>query len=209
MLRVIHNVNGHHAVDVVSTYCGAHSVPKGSTAAEATKDIVEKQIPALAEKLKAGEISPSLIDVFCEKNVFEYDDTVKIVEAGKAIGLEVNFHGDELSYIKGGELRGQVGALAMSHCEETSDEGILAMAKRPTFATLLPTTAYLLRLKYPRARKMIECNVPIALGSDFNPNAHCMSMPFVMNLACVNMGMTMPEALVRIQDFVVGSVIFE
>lgn len=38
--------------------------------------------------------------------------------------------------------------------------------------------------------------VPVALGSDFNPNAHCMSMPMVMNLACVLMKMTMPEALV-------------
>eukprot|EP01126_Amoeba_proteus_P048783 TRINITY_DN5661_c0_g1_i5.p1 TRINITY_DN5661_c0_g1~~TRINITY_DN5661_c0_g1_i5.p1 ORF type:complete len:116 (-),score=11.32 TRINITY_DN5661_c0_g1_i5:61-408(-) len=43
---------------------------------------------------------------------------------------------------------------------------------------------------------MINSNVPIALGSDFNPNAHCMSLPFVMNLACVNMGLTMNEALV-------------
>jgi len=37
--------------------------------------------------------------------------------------------------------------------------------------------------------------VPVALGSDFNPNAHCVSMPFTMNLACVLMGMTMPQAL--------------
>ena len=36
----------------------------------------------------------------------------------------------------------------------------------------------------------------MALGSDFNPNAHCMSMPMVMNMACVNMRMTMKEALV-------------
>jgi imidazolonepropionase len=38
-------------------------------------------------------------------------------------------------------------------------------------------------------------DVPVALGSDFNPNAHCVSMPFTMNLACVLMGMTMPQAL--------------
>ena len=38
--------------------------------------------------------------------------------------------------------------------------------------------------------------VPVALGSDFNPNAHCLTMPFVMNLACVTMRMTMNEALV-------------
>lgn len=70
------------------------------------------------------------------------------------------------------------------------------MAKKPTVAVLLPTTAYILRLEPPPARKLIEGNVPVALGSDYNPNAHCMSMPNVMNLACVLMKMTMNEALV-------------
>jgi len=36
----------------------------------------------------------------------------------------------------------------------------------------------------------------VALGSDFNPNAFCMSMPTVMNLACVLFRMSMQEALV-------------
>lgn len=43
---------------------------------------------------------------------------------------------------------------------------------------------------------MFPGNVPIALATDYNPNAHCLSLPFVMNLACVNMGMTLNEALV-------------
>jgi imidazolonepropionase len=43
---------------------------------------------------------------------------------------------------------------------------------------------------------MIEAGVTVALASDFNPNAHCMSMPLVMNLACVMTRMSMPEALV-------------
>jgi len=78
---------------------------------------------------------------------------------------------------------------------QISDDGIQAMAIRPSFAVLLPTTAYVLRLTPPPARKLIENGVPVALGSDYNPNAHCMSMPHVMNLACVMMRMTMNEAL--------------
>jgi len=35
----------------------------------------------------------------------------------------------------------------------------------------------------------------VALGTDFNPNAHCLSMPLVMHLACVNLRMTLNEAL--------------
>ena len=70
------------------------------------------------------------------------------------------------------------------------------MAKKPTVAVLLPTTAYILRLECPPARKFIDNLVPVALGSDYNPNAHCMSMAHVMNLACVTMKMTMNESLV-------------
>jgi imidazolonepropionase len=50
----------------------------------------------------------------------------------------------------------ELGALAISHLEKISDEGILAMAKRPSFAVLLPTTAYILKLHAPPARKMIQ-----------------------------------------------------
>ena len=35
--------------------------------------------------------------------------------------------------------------------------------------------------------------VAVALGSDFNPNAHCMSMPSVMHFACVLLRLTMNE----------------
>jgi len=131
-----------------------------------------------------------------KKNVFEEKETREILQAGKEAGLELNFHGDELTYVKAGELGGELNALAISHLEHISDEGIISMSKKPTFAVLLPTTAYILRIASPPARKIIEGNVPVALGSDFNPNAHCLSLPFVMNLACVNMKMTMNEALV-------------
>lgn len=60
---------------------------------------------------------------------------------------------------------------------------------------ILPTTAYILRLKNPPVRDMINCGMVVALGTDFNPNAHCLSMPMVMHLACVNLRMTLNEAL--------------
>jgi len=99
--------------------------------------------------------------------VFEIDDTRRILQAGVENGLQINFHGDELHPIKAAELAGELGALAVSHLECISDEGIAALAKRPTFAVLLPTTAYILKLKPPPARKMIEagtsclCSAPM------------------------------------------------
>lgn len=70
----------------------------------------------------------------------------------------------------------ELGALAMSHLEEISDEGIRMMAEQGSIAVILPTTAYLLHLKPPPVRKMIEAGVAVALGTDFNPNAYCLTM---------------------------------
>ena len=72
----------------------------------------------------------------------------------------------------GAELKAE----AISHLEEISDAGIEAMAASQSVAVILPTTAYILRLKSPPVRQMIEKNVIVALGTDFNPNAHCLSM---------------------------------
>ncbi|KAM9999872.1 hypothetical protein ACTFIZ_008336 [Dictyostelium cf. discoideum] len=197
MLKVLDRASKQfQGVEIVSTYLGGHAIPKGMNASEATDDIINKQLPELKRLKDAGEISPSNIDVFLEKGFFEYEDTKRILQAGKDIGLECNFHGDELSYMKSGELAGELGCRAISHLEKVSEDGMKAMAATPTFAVLLPTTAYILRLECPPARRMIELGVPVALGSDFNPNAHCLSMPFVMNLACVLMKMNMNESLV-------------
>ena len=57
------------------------------------------------------------------------------------------------------QLSGEVGARAISHLEEVSDDGIAAMAAAQVVAVLLPTTAYVLRLKCPPARKMIDKGV--------------------------------------------------
>jgi imidazolonepropionase len=101
--------------------------------------------------------------------------------------------------MRSGVLAAELGAHAISHCEMLSDDDLSAMGTHtpPVFAVLLPTTKYILKLQNPPARKMIDqFAVPVALGSDFNPNAHCLSMALTMNMACVLFGMTMNEALV-------------
>jgi imidazolonepropionase len=196
MLRVLHEVNRVHPIDVVSNFCGAHSVPKGSTAAQAAADVIDVQLPALKLATQRGVISPEFIDVFCEKGVFDTPTSQRILKAGQAAGLRVNFHGDELNPTASAELAGALDATACSHLEHISDAGIAAMAKAGSVGVLLPTTAYVLRIEPPPARKMITGGMCVALGSDFNPNAHSLSMPFVMNLACVTMRMTCNEALV-------------
>lgn len=70
----------------------------------------------------------------------------------------------------------ELGASAISHLEEVSNDGINAMSENNTVAVLLPSTVHTLRLNPPPARKFFDALVPVALGSDFNPNAYCYSM---------------------------------
>jgi imidazolonepropionase len=196
MLRVLHRADVAHPLTVVSTFCGAHAVPAGKSSQEATRDVIDVQLPAVLRERDEGKNSVKAIDVFCETGVFSHNESYEILEAGRAAGLRLNFHGDELSCTNSGELAGKVGAHAVAHLEHVTPEGIAAMAAVDCFGVLLPSTAYVLRIAPPPARALIDGNVPVALGSDFCPNAHMMSMPHTMNLACVLMHMTVEEALV-------------
>lgn len=184
-------------IDLSITFCGAHAVKKGLTAEEATENVLKEQIPKLVEMQESGELQVDSIDVFCEKGVYDVDQSRRILEAGRLAGLRLNFHADELNPLGGAEMGAELKAEAMSHLEEISVEGMRQMGQSKSVAVILPTTAYLLRLKPPPVRDMIDqYGVPVALGSDFNPNAHCLSMPLVMNLACVLCKMTLSEALI-------------
>jgi len=195
MLRVLERAKKLVPIEISSTFCGGHAVPKGSNAEKATKDVIENQLAQVLRENASGNLNVENIDVFCEKGVFEIEDSRKMLEAGKKAGLRVNFHGDELFPLGGAEMGAELKAEAISHLEEISPAGIQGMADAGSVAVILPTTAYILRLKHPPVRDMINCGVIVALGTDFNPNAYCLSMPTVMHLACVNLRMSLPEAL--------------
>lgn len=46
--------------------------------------------------MSAGSLRVDNIDVFCEQGVFDLSSTRSILQAGKDMGLNINFHGDEL-----------------------------------------------------------------------------------------------------------------
>jgi len=89
-----------------------------------------------------------------------------------------------------------VGAISAEHLLVASDQGIENMAKAGTMAVLLPGTAFFLRAPFARGRLMIDAGVPVAISTDFNPGSSpTVNIQFIMNLACMNMGMTMEEVL--------------
>ena len=79
-------------------------IPRGKSAEEATSDVIERQLPAIAELKERGELQVDNVDVFCEKGVFNVEQTRRILKAGNAIGLVSNFHGEELNCLNSAEV---------------------------------------------------------------------------------------------------------
>ncbi|QDQ00485.1 imidazolonepropionase [Lysinibacillus fusiformis] len=192
-LEVAKKLQATHAIDIVSTFMGAHAVPhdyKGRED-EFVDMLVGDMLPKVAE-LGLAEFN----DVFCEKGVFTPEQARRILEAGKALALTPKIHADEIEPYKGAELASEVGAISAEHLLVASDEGIQKMAATGTIAVLLPGTAFFLRAPYARGRLMIDEGVPVAISTDFNPGSSpTMSLPFIMNLACMHMSMTLEEVL--------------
>ena len=193
ILEAIKRVNQLHCVDVVPTFLGAHAIPpeyKGNPH-DYVNLIVEETIPKVAERRLA-----EFCDVFCEKNVFSLEQSKRILVAGKNYGLKPKVHADEMSTLGGAELAADLGAVSADHLLFSSVEGIKAMANKGVIAVLLPAAAFSLMIgRYADARLMIDLGVPIALGTDFNPNCLVENMQLVIAFACHFMKLTSAEAL--------------
>ena len=81
--------------------------------------------------------------------------------------------------------------------DHVNDDDILQLAKHDTVATLVPGANYFLGMReYPKARKLIDAGVPVALATDYNPGTSpTLSMPMAMSLACTHMKMSPAEAI--------------
>jgi len=192
-LEVAQQLHEAHPVDIVSTFMGAHAVPK-----EYKEDpdrfvdlVIEEMIPEVARRGLA-----EFNDVFCERGVFTPEQSRRILEAGKQYGLLPKIHADEIEPYEGAELAAEIGAVSADHLLRASDNGIRLMAERGVIAVLLPGTAFFLMAESANGRKMIDAGVPVAISTDCNPGSSpTVSMPLIMNLGCLKMGMTPAEVL--------------
>ena len=192
-LRVMQRLQEEHPIDIVPTFMGAHAVPvefKGKED-QYVDLIVHEMLPRVVDEKLA-----KFNDVFCEVGVFTPEQSKRILEAGKVLGLIPKIHADEIEPYGGAELAAEVSAISAEHLLKASDAGIAAMAKQGVIACLLPATALYLRETAARGRAMIDAGVPVAISTDCNPGSSpTTSMPLVMNLACISMQLTPAESL--------------
>jgi imidazolonepropionase len=193
MLEVFKRLNQVHSVDIVPTFLGAHAVPAEfvNNVQGYVNLVTDDMIPRVAEKGLA-----EFCDVFCEKGVFSLEQTRRILTVGKNSGLKPKVHADEMSRLGGAELAADVGAVSADHLLFSSREGIRAMADKGVAAVLLPAAAFsLMTNRYADARQMIDCELPVALGTDFNPNCWVENQQLIIAIACHFMRMSPAEAI--------------
>lgn len=192
-LEVMGALNKKHAVDLHRTYLGAHAFPKEYSDPNQYVDwMVSEMLPEIKRRSLA-----EFVDVFCDKDVYTYNQTKKILSKAKQIGLKLKLHADEIENLRGVQLAVNLQATSADHLLTISNEEIQQLSENNSVvATLLPATAFCLKETYAPARKMIDAGVGVALASDYNPgSAFTCSAPLIASLACLKMNMTLPEIL--------------
>jgi imidazolonepropionase len=179
-------------VRLVPTCLAAHEFPPERRDGRYVDQIVSEILPAVArEKLAI------FCDVFIERGVFTPEQGERVLRAGAQLGMTPRVHADELSDTGGAALAASLGAASADHLMYISDDGIRALASSDTVANLLPATSFfLMSPRYAPARKLIDAGAIVALATDCNPGSSMTeSMPMVMQLATLQMKMTVEESL--------------
>ena len=192
-LKVIHEVNKIHEMDMIPTFLGAHAFPpEFAHDHDGYVDLLcNEMIPAVAKQGIAV-----FCDVFCENGYFNVDQSRRILNTAKEYGLTPRLHADEFEDSEAAELAAEVGSVSADHLMAVSEKGIQHLAENSVIATLLPGTTYFLgKDTYAPAQKLMKRGIEIALATDFNPGScHFRSMPFIIHLACKHLCMTVEQA---------------
>jgi imidazolonepropionase len=193
MLRVIKRLKEETALEIRSTFLGAHAVPeefRGNRQGY-VEVVINEMIPVIASEELAD-----YIDVFCDDGFFSVDDTERILMAGIKYGLRAKIHANELGFSGGVQAGVKYNALSVDHLERSGDDEIRSLAGSETMPTLLPGSAFFLGLPDPPLRKMIDAGLAVALASDYNPGSSPSgNMKLVMSLACIRWKMLPEEAI--------------
>jgi imidazolonepropionase len=137
-LEVINTLNNEGPLSLTPTFLGAHAIPpefEGN--ADGYVELICKEwMPKIQQRHLA-----SFSDVFCEKGVFEIEQSRKLLTSGKGFGLLPRIHADELYALGGAELAAEVGATSADHLLYASDEGIERMREAGVIATRCTTNS--------------------------------------------------------------------
>ena len=192
-LEVYRRLNDSHLVDLVPTFLGAHIVPPEYA------DKREKYINLLCEILiprVASEGLARFCDIFVEESAYTVEEARQILTVARENGLGLKIHADQLSNSGGSALAAELHAVSAEHMEWVDESAIEDLSRSGTVAVSLPLASLYLDQGYMPAKKLLQCGIPVAVATDFNPGSSpSFHLPFAMTLACIKQHMTPQEAL--------------
>ncbi len=181
-------------VRVRPTFLGAHTIPaehRGDRSAY-VRQVIEEQLPAVAPLAHA-------IDVYVDRGAFTVDEGREILTAGRAAGLHLRIHAEQITHTGAAAMAAELGARSADHLEQLDDAGIEAMARAGTVAGMLPGAMLYLGDRPPPVDRLREAGVPMAVATDLNPGTSPVhDLWAAATLACVALRLTVEEALLGI-----------
>ncbi len=172
-----------------TTLLGAHVVPDGD--AQTYVDLVTGPM------LTACAPFATAIDAFCEDGAFDAEQTREVLTAGKAAGLAVHVHANQLGPGAGAQIAAELGALSADHCTHLTDADVTALRDAGVVTVLVPAAEFSTRSPYAPGRRLLDAGITVALATDCNPGtSYTTSMPFVVALAVRELHLS-PEEAVR------------
>jgi imidazolonepropionase len=172
------------------TFLGAHVLPEEF--AHDRAGYVELVVGPMLDACSQAK----WIDVFCDTGAFDIDESRAILTAGRAIGMGLRIHGNQLGETGGVALAVAFDAASVDHCNYLSDNDIEALRQSTTVATMLPGADFSTRASYSSARRLLDAGAVVALATDCNPGtSYVTSMAFCIAIAVRDMHLTVDEAL--------------
>ncbi|GAA5096485.1 imidazolonepropionase [Wohlfahrtiimonas larvae] len=193
-LKVSQDLAKNYPIEIASTLLSAHAVPPEY------KDKADEYIDLICETIMPTLWQEGLyeaVDVFCESVGFSLEQTKKVFDRAKELGIPVKGHMEQMSNLGGSKLIAQYNGLSVDHIEFLDESAIKAISQSGTVATLLPLAFYFLReTQKPPIALLRQYKVPMAISTDFNPGTSPFtSIRFAMNAASVQFGLTPLEVM--------------
>ena len=192
MLRVARAIGDTRPVRIVTSFLGAHAVPRGMDADDYIDTVC---IPTLEVAYAEGLVDA--VDGFCEGIAFDTAQIARVFDKARRLELPVKLHAEQLSNIGGTRLAADFGALSADHIEYADEMDAVALATSGSVAVVLPGAFYTLHeTQKPPIDALRRHQVPMAVATDWNPGSSPLgSLRLAMNMACTLFGLTPAEAL--------------
>ena len=171
------------------TFLGAHLVPDGTAPDEYVALVTGEMLEAVRPHVR-------WMDVFCEEGAFDVEQSRRVLKAGRAAGLGLRVHGNQLGESGGVQLAVELGAASVDHVNFLSDDDVEALAASDTVATALPACDLSTRMPFAPMRRLLDAGATVAIASNCNPGtSYTSSMNFCVGTAVLQQHLTLDEAI--------------